>query len=52
MARRRWFQAAVDAFGRIDAVVNNAGNLRDVFFHRMTEADFDAVNRGPSQGHV
>jgi NAD(P)-dependent dehydrogenase (short-subunit alcohol dehydrogenase family) len=36
-------EAALDAFGRIDAVVNNAGNLRDVFFHRMTEADFDSV---------
>jgi NAD(P)-dependent dehydrogenase (short-subunit alcohol dehydrogenase family) len=36
-------QAALDAFGRIDAVVNNAGNLRDVLFHKMEEADFDAV---------
>ena len=36
-------RAAVDAFGRIDAVVNNAGNLRDVLFHKMTEEDFDAV---------
>jgi NAD(P)-dependent dehydrogenase (short-subunit alcohol dehydrogenase family) len=36
-------QAALDNFGRIDAVVNNAGNLRDVLFHRMTEDDFDAV---------
>lgn len=36
-------QAAIDAFGRIDAVVNNAGNLRDVLFHKMTEDDFDAV---------
>ena len=36
-------QAARDAFGRIDIVVNNAGNLRDAIFHRMTEADFDAV---------
>ena len=35
--------AAIDAFGRIDAVVNNAGNLRDVLFHKMTEEDFDAV---------
>lgn len=35
--------AALDAFGRIDAVVNNAGNLRDVLFHKMTEEDFDAV---------
>lgn len=36
-------QTAVDTFGRIDAVVNNAGNLRDVLFHKMTEEDFDAV---------
>ena len=36
-------QAALDNFGRIDAVVNNAGNLRDVLFHKMTEEDFDAV---------
>jgi NAD(P)-dependent dehydrogenase (short-subunit alcohol dehydrogenase family) len=36
-------QSAIDAFGRIDAVVNNAGNLRDVLFHKMEEADFDAV---------
>jgi NAD(P)-dependent dehydrogenase (short-subunit alcohol dehydrogenase family) len=36
-------QAALDAFGRIDAVVNNAGNLRDSLFHKMEEADFDAV---------
>ena len=36
-------RAAVDGFGRIDAVVNNAGNLRDVFFHKMGPEDFDAV---------
>jgi NAD(P)-dependent dehydrogenase (short-subunit alcohol dehydrogenase family) len=36
-------QSAIDQFGRIDAVVNNAGNLRDVLFHKMEEADFDAV---------
>jgi NAD(P)-dependent dehydrogenase (short-subunit alcohol dehydrogenase family) len=35
--------AARDTFGRIDIVVNNAGNLRDGIFHRMTETDFDAV---------
>ena len=29
-------QAALDHFGRIDAVVNNAGILRDVIFHKMT----------------
>jgi NAD(P)-dependent dehydrogenase (short-subunit alcohol dehydrogenase family) len=31
------------SFGRIDIVVNNAGNLRDAIFHRMTEEEFDAV---------
>ena len=36
-------QAAIDAFGRIDVVVNNAGNLRDSLFHKMTEEEFDAV---------
>lgn len=36
-------QAAIDNFGRIDAVVNNAGNLRDALFHKMTAEDFDAV---------
>lgn len=36
-------EAARSAFGRIDIVVNNAGNLRDAIFHRMSEDDFDAV---------
>ncbi|AOR78877.1 SDR family NAD(P)-dependent oxidoreductase [Novosphingobium resinovorum] len=36
-------QAAIDSFGRIDAVVNNAGNLRDVIFHKMEPEDFRAV---------
>jgi NAD(P)-dependent dehydrogenase (short-subunit alcohol dehydrogenase family) len=36
-------ERAVNAFGRIDAVVNNAGNLRDALFHKMTEEEFDAV---------
>jgi NAD(P)-dependent dehydrogenase (short-subunit alcohol dehydrogenase family) len=36
-------QAAIDAFGRIHAVVNNAGNLRDSLFHKMTEEEFDSV---------
>jgi len=34
---------AVDTFGRIDAVVNNAGILRDIIFHKMTKEDFDEV---------
>lgn len=36
-------QTAMDNFGTVDIVVNNAGILRDVSFHKMTEADWDAV---------
>ncbi|MBV1902573.1 MAG: SDR family oxidoreductase [Marinosulfonomonas sp.] len=42
-AARAMVEAAVSEFGRIDAVVNNAGILRDGFFHKMTYEDFDAV---------
>jgi len=31
---------AINAFGRIDAVVNNAAIMRDRIFHKMTEADW------------
>lgn len=36
-------QCALDNFGRIDAVVNNAGNLRDRMFHKMSEEEWRAV---------
>ncbi len=36
-------QTAIDKFGRIDILINNAGILRDVFFHKMTEEEFDSV---------
>src|SRR5579862_9737212 len=36
-------QAALDSFGRIDIVVNNAGILRDKSFHNMTPDLFDPV---------
>ncbi|WP_327089703.1 SDR family oxidoreductase [Nonomuraea sp. NBC_01738] len=36
-------RAAVDAFGRVDIVVNNAGILRDRSFGKMTIEEFDAV---------
>ena len=39
----RIIQCAVDTFGRIDCVVNNAGILRDVIFHKMAEDDWDSV---------
>jgi NAD(P)-dependent dehydrogenase (short-subunit alcohol dehydrogenase family) len=34
---------ARDTFGRVDIIVNNAGNLRDAIFHRMVPEEFDAV---------
>jgi NAD(P)-dependent dehydrogenase (short-subunit alcohol dehydrogenase family) len=34
---------AIKAFGRLDVVVNNAGVLRDVMFHKMTEDDWRIV---------
>ena len=35
--------AAITAFGRVDIVVNNAGILRDVIFHKMTPEDWTSV---------
>jgi 3-hydroxyacyl-CoA dehydrogenase/3a,7a,12a-trihydroxy-5b-cholest-24-enoyl-CoA hydratase len=31
---------AMDVYGRVDIVVNNAGFLRDVAFHKMSDADW------------
>ena len=45
ISANRIVQAALDAFGRVDAVVNNAGILRDRLFHKMTPEDFEAVVR-------
>jgi NAD(P)-dependent dehydrogenase (short-subunit alcohol dehydrogenase family) len=39
----RIVKTAIDHFGRIDCVVNNAGILRDRIFHRMSAVDWDAV---------
>ena len=36
-------QSALDGFGRLDVLVNNAGVLRDKMTHTMTEEDFDLV---------
>ena len=36
-------QTAIDKFGRIDIVVNNAGILRDRMFHYMSPEEFDMV---------
>ncbi len=35
--------SALDAFGALDVVVNNAGILRDRIFHRMSPAEWEAV---------
>jgi NAD(P)-dependent dehydrogenase (short-subunit alcohol dehydrogenase family) len=43
VAAGRIIQCALDSFGRIDAVVNNAGILRDRFFHKMSLDEWDAV---------
>jgi NAD(P)-dependent dehydrogenase (short-subunit alcohol dehydrogenase family) len=40
---KRIVQCALDSFGRIDIVVNNAGILRDQIFHRMTPEEWTSV---------
>src|SRR3989449_3168102 len=39
----RIVQTAIDAFGRLDIVVNNAGILRDRMIFNMSEEEWDAV---------
>ncbi|XP_034759301.2 peroxisomal multifunctional enzyme type 2 isoform X1 [Acipenser ruthenus] len=38
-------QTALDAFGRIDIVINNAGILRDRSFARTSDLDWDLIHR-------
>ena len=38
-------QTAMDNFGRIDVVINNAGILRDKSFQKMTDEDWDLIYR-------
>lgn len=38
-------QTAMDNFGRVDVVVNNAGILRDASFAKMTDEDWDLIYR-------
>ena len=41
----RIVQHALDAFGRLDIVINNAGILRDVSFHKMSDEDWERIYR-------
>jgi len=36
-------KTAIDTWGKIDILINNAGILRDVSFQKMTQADWDLV---------
>ncbi|MGE8295503.1 MAG: SDR family oxidoreductase [Pseudomonas sp.] len=46
----RIVQTALDHFGRIDVLVNNAGILRDKSFHKMEDADWDLVYKVHVEG--
>jgi NAD(P)-dependent dehydrogenase (short-subunit alcohol dehydrogenase family) len=44
-------RAAVDAFGRLDALVNNAGLVRDRMLVNMSEDEWDLVLKVDLKGH-
>ena len=44
-------QAAIDNFGDLDILINNAGFTRDATIFNMTEEDFDSVVRVHLKGH-
>jgi len=48
----RLVRTAIDSFGRLDVVVNNAGFVRDRMFVSVTEDEWDAVVRVHLKGHV
>lgn len=50
-ASARLVKTAIDHFGRLDAVVNNAGFVRDRMFVSCTPEEWDAVIRVHLRGH-
>ena len=48
---QRLVQIALDTFGRLDVVVNNAGFVRDRMFVNTAEDEWDAVVRVHLKGH-
>jgi (3R)-3-hydroxyacyl-CoA dehydrogenase / 3a,7a,12a-trihydroxy-5b-cholest-24-enoyl-CoA hydratase / enoyl-CoA hydratase 2 len=38
-------EQTIAAFGKLDILINNAGVLRDVSFHKMTQEDWDIIYR-------
>lgn len=50
-AGNRMVQQALDAFGRLDIVVNNAGILRDKMVFNMSEEEWDIVLAVHLKGH-
>jgi NAD(P)-dependent dehydrogenase (short-subunit alcohol dehydrogenase family) len=48
---QRLIQTAIDAFGRLDVLVNNAGFLRDRMVVTTSEDEWDAVIRVHLKGH-
>jgi NAD(P)-dependent dehydrogenase (short-subunit alcohol dehydrogenase family) len=43
VSAQKIIQSALDNFGRIDGIVNNAGILKDTIFHKLPPEDFDQV---------
>ena len=50
-AREGLIQTAIDAFGGLDVLVNNAGIVRDRMFANTSEEEWDAVIRVHLKGH-
>ena len=51
-AAKRIIECAIDNFGKLNIIVNNAGILRDRMIFNMNEEDWDAVGHRPSEGQL